>query len=114
VDREGLEGSGLDHRQVLEGGEADREVGYVLGADLVGVVPLDPVERGPPEWVTAAQAHTARPVNAALHDGPEVGYEPWQWGAGNPSRAVDRAIMATRKAVFPENGLDVMTEGGEV
>ena len=80
-------------------------------SEVVGVpLPAD----APPQWVTAAQAHTARPVPAALHDGPEVGYEPWQWGAGSPSRAVDRAVMATRKAVFPENGLDVMAEGGEV
>ncbi len=68
----------------------------------------------PAGWVATAQAFSRRTVIAALHDQPEVRYEPWQWGAGNPSRAVDRAIMATRKAIFPEHGLDVMTEGGEV
>lgn len=68
----------------------------------------------PAGWVTTAQGFTRQPILASLHDQPEVRYEPWQWGAGNPSHAVDRAIMATRKAVFPENGLDVMADSGEV
>jgi acetoin utilization protein AcuC len=80
-------------------------------SEVVGV-PLPPA--APTGWVAAAQAFTCRPVLASLHDHQEIRSEPWRWGAGNPSQAVDRAIMATRRAVFPEHGLDVMAEGGDV
>lgn len=80
-------------------------------SEVIGV-PLPAA--APTEWVTSAQRYARSPVIASLNDQECVGYEPWLYGAGNPARAVDRAIMATRRAVFPENGLLVMAEGGEV
>ena len=41
-----------------------------------------------------------------LTDGVEPTYRPWDAGAGDPDDAVDRAVAATRRAVFPEHGLD--------
>ena len=40
-----------------------------------------------------------------IGDGVEIGFRRWVEGY-DPANEVDRAIMATRKAVFPEHGLD--------
>ena len=40
-----------------------------------------------------------------MTDGAEVGYEPFEHGFSPESR-IDQAILATRRAVFPELGLD--------
>ncbi len=67
--------------------------------------PLDPALPIPDSWQNLA--HRRRPsrrVPTAMTDGTEPGYEPWQPG-GEPD-AVDRAITATRRAVFPLLGLD--------
>ena len=41
-----------------------------------------------------------------LTDGTEPAYHPWDAGEGDPDDPVDRAIAATRRAVFPDHGLD--------
>ena len=41
-----------------------------------------------------------------MSDGEDPTYTPWDAGEGDPDEPVDRAIAATRRAVFPEHGLD--------
>lgn len=67
--------------------------------------PLDPGTATPDEWQNLA--HRRRPtreVPLALTDGGDGSYLPWL--PGDEPDAVDRAILATRKAVFPLHGLD--------
>ncbi|GAA0381159.1 MULTISPECIES: acetoin utilization protein AcuC [Micromonospora] len=67
--------------------------------------PLDPATLTPPAWrALAAARRPGSEVPLRMTDGVDPGYEPWQpTGEPNP---VDRAIAATRKAVFPLLGLD--------
>jgi len=67
--------------------------------------PLDPRTRIPDSWQNLAhRRRPSREVPDSLTDGGLAPWQPWQ-PSGEPD-AVDRAIMATRKAVFPLLGLD--------
>jgi acetoin utilization protein AcuC len=67
--------------------------------------PLDPAALTPPDWRSLAQSRRPkRQVPLRMTDDADAAYEPWQ-PTGEPD-AVDRAIIATRKAVFPLHGLD--------
>lgn len=64
----------------------------------------------PQEWRDHVQQATGRPGPSRMGDlGPGEGPVWWQsWDMGfDPGSAIDRAVMATRQAVFPLNGLDV-------
>jgi hypothetical protein len=52
------------------------------------------------------QAGTGTEAPQRLTDGAEPTYKAWDAGEGEPDDPVDRAIAATRRAVFPEHGLD--------
>ena len=66
---------------------------------------LDPATLTPTRWRTLARSRRPdREVPLRMTDGIDPVYEPWQ-PTGEPD-AVDRAIMATRNAVFPLHGLD--------
>lgn len=67
--------------------------------------PLDPAALTPPDWrALAKRRRPGRQVPLRMTDDADPSYEPWQpTGDANP---LDRAIMATRKAVFPLHGLD--------
>lgn len=67
--------------------------------------PLDPTAAVPDNWQNLA--HRRRPgreVPTRMTDGAAPRYQPWQ-PTGEPD-AVDRAIQATRRAVYPLHGLD--------
>jgi acetoin utilization protein AcuC len=66
--------------------------------------PLDPALPTPQRWRAFARTRmdTIPPEN--MTDGAPASFVPFTAGY-NPSDAVDRAIMATRKAVFPLHGL---------
>jgi acetoin utilization protein AcuC len=67
--------------------------------------PLDPALRTPGEWQELAhQRRPTREVPLRLTDGCDASFVSWQ--PGDEPDAVDRAILATRKAVFPLHGLD--------
>lgn len=67
--------------------------------------PLDPARSTPLAWRDLARARRpGREVPLRMTDGAEPSYEPWQ--PGGDEDPVDRAILATRKAVFPLYGLD--------
>lgn len=67
--------------------------------------PLDPMAAVPDSWQNLA--HRRRPgreVPTRMTDGAAPRYQPWQ-PTGEPD-AIDRAIQATRRAVYPLHGLD--------
>jgi len=67
--------------------------------------PLDPATRTPAAWRQfAAERCPGRLVPETMTDGVDPPVEPWQ--PGTTPDAVDRAILATRVAVFPLHGLD--------
>ena len=64
-----------------------------------------PETKTPEEWRALAAARTGRRTPATMTDGHEP--EPAAWSSGyDPADAVDQAILATRRAVFPQHGLD--------
>ncbi|MFC3991372.1 acetoin utilization protein AcuC [Actinoplanes siamensis] len=68
--------------------------------------PLDPATRTPGSWrKLAAGRRPGVPVPETMGDGPPSGEIP-QWSPGLASDPVDRAVLATRLAVFPLHGLD--------
>ena len=69
--------------------------------------PLDPATLTPPGW--RALAHKRFPQldpPLRMTDDADVSFEPWQPGV-SPT-PLDRAVLATRQAVFPYYGLDPM------
>ena len=66
--------------------------------------PVDPHARIPEHWRQRASRRTGREAPELMTDGGEVRYRPLESGY-DPASAVDRAIIATRLAVFPEHGL---------
>jgi acetoin utilization protein AcuC len=67
--------------------------------------PLDPATRTPQAWRRlAAEKRPGTEIPATMTDGVEPRVERWQ--RGTTPDAVDKAILATRMAVFPMHGLD--------
>jgi acetoin utilization protein AcuC len=66
--------------------------------------PLDPQLTTPPEWREYAQARTDVWPPERMTDGADAEFISFSSGY-DPGDAVDRAIMATRAAVFPSHGL---------
>ncbi|GAA2187668.1 acetoin utilization protein AcuC [Micromonospora lupini] len=67
--------------------------------------PIDPATLTPLAWrELAAARRPGREIPLRMTDDADPSFEPWQ-PTGEPN-AVDRAIAATRKAVFPLLGLD--------
>ena len=76
-----------------------------LLAEITGH-PLDPDTETPESWLDLVQRRTGSEGPKRLTDGTEPAYHPWDAGEGDPDDPVDRAIAATRRAVFPDHGLD--------
>jgi len=66
--------------------------------------PIDPRVSLPPAWREYAARRTGREAPETMTDGAEPRFARFDTGF-NPSDPVDRAIFATRTAVFPEHGL---------
>ena len=66
--------------------------------------PIDPGERIPASWRDYARHRTGQEAPESMTDGSEPAFDRFESGY-NPGDAVDRAIFATRSAVFPEHGL---------
>ncbi|HZN17102.1 MAG TPA: acetoin utilization protein AcuC, partial [Micromonosporaceae bacterium] len=67
--------------------------------------PLDPATLTPPAWRELARRRCpGREVPLRMTDDADVDYAAWQ-PSGHPD-PVDRAVQATRRAVFPLYGLD--------
>jgi acetoin utilization protein AcuC len=76
-----------------------------LFAEVAGRV-LDPATATPESWRRLVHARTGQEAPRQLTDGADPVYRPWDAGEGDPDDPVDRAVAATRRAVFPEHGLD--------
>ena len=76
-----------------------------LLAEMSGL-PLDPDTATPQPWRALARARTGEDAPDRMTDGRSVRYAPWDAGEGDPDDPLDRAIASTRRAVFPEHGLD--------
>ena len=68
---------------------------------IVGGEPLDPQTRVPEAW----RSEMGEGAPSTMTDGVDVTFEPFQDGY-TPESRLDQAILATRRAVFPELGLD--------
>jgi len=66
--------------------------------------PLDPALPTPSSWQEYTQARTGVPAPRQMTDGSAADFTPFENGF-DPGHAIDRAIMATRSAVFPAHGL---------
>jgi acetoin utilization protein AcuC len=67
--------------------------------------PVDPATRVPEEWQEEVVRRYGRRGPEHMTDGESAAFRPWAAGY-DPSDDVDRAIRATRAAVFPLLGLD--------
>jgi acetoin utilization protein AcuC len=77
-------------------------------AHLVAIAqhrPLDPAAEVPQGWRAYVRERVGRPAPGRLTDGRDPVHTPWSRGH-DPGDPVDRAVMATRRAVFPLHGLD--------
>ncbi|WP_104433886.1 acetoin utilization protein AcuC [Kineococcus xinjiangensis] len=90
------------------GGYAIVDVVPRAWAHLVAEVahrPLEPATPVPAEWRRHVETLTGRSAPARMTDGEPAHWDGWESGF-DPADAVDRAILATRNAVFPFLGLD--------
>ncbi|GHE43422.1 acetoin utilization protein AcuC [Streptosporangium violaceochromogenes] len=67
--------------------------------------PLDPATPTPPEWRRLVAERTGETAPLTLTDGRNPEFHDFSSGY-DPADSIDRAIMATRKAIFPFHGLD--------
>ncbi|MFL6112679.1 MAG: acetoin utilization protein AcuC [Catenulispora sp.] len=67
--------------------------------------PIPPATQIPGEWRAHVRSRTDRDPVAVMTDGHDPAPRPWSSGY-NPGDPVDRAVVATRRAVFPWHGLD--------
>ncbi|QGQ20877.1 acetoin utilization protein AcuC [Cellulomonas sp. JZ18] len=90
------------------GGYAVLDVVPRSWAHLIGIAthrPVDPATPVPQEWLDAVRQRYGRAAVGVMTDG--VAVQPRPWSAGyDPADDVDRAVRATRAAVFPALGLD--------
>ena len=76
-----------------------------LLAEITGR-PLDPTGPTPDRWRNLVRARMNQDAPKLLTDGTPPTFSLWDAGEGDPDDPIDRAIAATRRAVFPEHGLD--------
>ncbi len=104
-----------DGRWVAVGGGGYEPVQVVprawthLLAEVVGGGRVDGAT--PNDWrgLAAERGHELAPTS--LTDGRDTAYEPWEGGPGRGD-ALDDAVLATRRAVFPHLGLDPLAAQG--
>ncbi|XRQ06489.1 acetoin utilization protein AcuC [Actinomadura welshii] len=72
--------------------------------------PIPPDTPTPEDWRDFARHRTEEIAPRRMTDGTDV-VEVSTWASGiDPASPVDQAVLATRRAVFPEHGLDPMTD----
>lgn len=72
--------------------------------------PIDLESAVPQEWRDYVTTLVGRPGPPRMGDGVADGGHVWfrSWATGSdPDNPVDRAVMATREAIFPHHGLDI-------
>ncbi|WP_153534383.1 acetoin utilization protein AcuC [Actinomadura macrotermitis] len=72
--------------------------------------PIDPAAGTPDAWRDLVRRRTDEIAPRRMTDGTiEVEVHTWETGY-DPANPVDQAVLATRRAVFPEHGLDPMAD----
>ncbi|XVQ10365.1 acetoin utilization protein AcuC [Spirillospora sp. CA-255316] len=72
--------------------------------------PIEPETATPEPWRDFVRRRTGEIAPRRMTDGTSV-VEVVTWGNGyDPASPVDQAVLATRRAVFPEHGLDPMSD----
>ena len=66
--------------------------------------PIDPGAQTPAPWRDYVERRTGLTAPERMTDGAPAVFEPFESGH-DPNEAIDRAVMATSKAVFPTHGL---------
>jgi acetoin utilization protein AcuC len=79
-----------------------------LLAEVAGA-PVDPTTPTPERWRAHVRDTLARTPPETMTDGRQPEYRSWREGY-DPGTWLDRSILATRKAVFPEHGLDPLVD----
>jgi acetoin utilization protein AcuC len=67
--------------------------------------PLDPDTETPQPWRDHVRERLGRTAPTRMTDGQEPAYRDWSQGY-DPGSWLDRSILATREAIFPQHGLD--------
>ncbi|MBB5937952.1 acetoin utilization protein AcuC [Streptomyces zagrosensis] len=67
--------------------------------------PVDPQSETPDEWRHEVYARTRQQAPLRMTDGREPSWRGWEEWGYDPDDALDRAVVATRRAVFPWQGL---------
>jgi acetoin utilization protein AcuC len=99
-----------DGRWVATGGGGYEVVDVVPRAwsHLVAIAahrPVDPEADVPASWREYVSSRLGRPAPLRMTDGASADYRAWATGS-DPADPVDRAVLATRRAIFPLHGLD--------
>ncbi|MBT0767735.1 acetoin utilization protein AcuC [Kineosporia sp. J2-2] len=99
-----------DGRWVAFGGGGYEVVDVVprAWAHLIAIAAHRPVAPGadvPDSWRDYVTARCGRAAPQRMTDGADTGYRAWSTGY-DPADAIDRVVLATRKAIFPLHGLD--------
>jgi acetoin utilization protein AcuC len=81
-----------------------------LLAEVTGGGPVDGAT--PDDWRDDAGRRGGEPAPEQLGDGRTVAPVEWEGGHGDGDSPLDRAVLATREAVFPHLGLDALVAGG--
>lgn len=92
------------------GGYAIADVVPRSWTHLLAILSGRPLETGldtPAEWRQEVQRRLGVPAPYRMTDGREPTYKDWSEGY-NPDTWLDRAVQATREAVFPFHGIDPM------
>lgn len=90
------------------GGYAILDVVPRTWTHLLGVAahrPVDPATRVPQVWLDVVRQRYGRDAVPVMTDHASASFRPWSAGY-DPADDVDRAVRATRTAVFPSLGLD--------
>jgi acetoin utilization protein AcuC len=99
-----------DGRWVATGGGGYEVVDVVprAWAHLVAIAahrPIDPATPVPEPWREYVGRRCGRPAPARMTDGADAGYRSWATGS-DPADPLDRAVLATRREIYPRHGLD--------
>ena len=82
-----------------------------LLAEAAGV-PIEPSTPTPQRWRDYVASRVGSRAPESMTDGGETDYVAWDAGDGDPGELIDKAVAATRRAVFPQHGLDPMFPQG--